>query len=135
MKTRVEEIVDDMVEINLVNEDSFNTVKETLTRIGIMNKVEKKLFQTCHIFHRRGKYYICHFKEMMLLDGKPVTLNEQDIQRRNRIVNILFRWGFITPVNNDYMENMVRRDQIEVLPYLQKEEWELVPKYSIGIKH
>lgn len=135
MKTRVEEIVDDMVEINLVNEDSFNTVKETLTRIGIMNKEEKKLFQTCHIFHRRGHYYICHFKEMMLLDGKPVTLNERDIQRRNRIVNILVRWGFITPVNCEYMSNMVRRDQIEVLPYLQKEEWELIPKYSIGIKH
>lgn len=134
MNDKIENVISNMVEVNLVNDDSFNTVKETLTRIGIMNKTEKKLYQSCHIFHRRGKYYICHFKEMMLLDGKPVTLEEQDIQRRNRIVSILTKWGFIVPVHTDFVRNMCKREHIEVLPYSEKEEWELVHKYAIGVK-
>lgn len=134
MNDKIEKVIGGMVEVKLVNDDSFNTVKETLTRIGIMNKAERKLYQSCHIFHRRGKYYICHFKEMMLLDGKRVTLEEQDIRRRNRIVSILVKWGFVEPVNVDFIKNMCKREHIEVLPYSEKEEWELIHKYAIGVK-
>lgn len=134
-KDRIENVVSNMIEIEFVDEDGFSKVKETLTRIGIMNKQEKKLYQSCHIFHRQGHYYISHFKEMMMLDNKPVDFNDDDIKRRNRIVNILEKWNFLKALKEDHKLNMIRRDKIEILPYIEKEEWELIPKYNIGVKH
>tara|TARA_Y100001938_G_C8080648_1_gene428825 strand:- start:1254 stop:1655 length:402 start_codon:yes stop_codon:yes gene_type:complete len=125
--------VEDFVEIRLNEDDDFLKVKETLTRIGVSSKKEKKLYQSCHILHKKGKYYIVHFKELFSLDGLPTNISENDIARRNTIVSLLEEWGLVKIVNPPKAESpQVSLAQIKILPYREKDEWELVPKYHIG---
>ena len=126
-------IVDDLVEVTLPSQDSFLKVKETLTRIGVASKKDKILYQSCHILHKQGKYYIVHFKELFILDGKANTLSEEDASRRNTIVNLLEEWGLVKAVNAEKVQDPVAPlSQIKVLPHKEKDEWTLVAKYSIG---
>jgi hypothetical protein len=126
-------IVDDLVEVTLPSQDSFLKVKETLTRIGVASKKDKILYQSCHILHKQGKYYIVHFKELFILDGKANTLSEEDASRRNTIVNLLEEWGLVKAVNPERVQDPVAPlSQIKVLPHKEKDEWSLVAKYSIG---
>ena len=127
----------DMLEITLNEPDDFLKVKETLTRIGIASRKDKKLYQSCHILHKQGRYFIVHFKELFALDGKPsdFTENESDIGRRNAIANLLEQWDLVTLVDSTKTTNPVAPlNQIKILPYKEKKEWELVAKYSIGRK-
>jgi len=125
--------VDDFIEVVLSEEDDFLKIKETLTRIGVSSKKEKKLYQSCHILHKRGKYYIVHFKELFSLDGLPTNISENDIARRNTIVSLLEEWGLLKIVNHNKAESpQVSLAQIKILPYKEKDDWELVPKYHIG---
>lgn len=127
--------VEELVEITLAKPDDFLKVKETLTRIGISSKTEKKLYQSCHILHKRGKYYIVHFKELFALDGLPSTLTEADIARRNTIVTLLDEWGLLKIVNPTQTANVTSGlAQIKIIPHKEKGDWELVPKYHIGKK-
>ncbi len=123
-----------MVEVTLRAPDDFLKVRETLTRIGVASRTEKKLYQSCHILHKQGKYYIVHFKELFLLDGKDSDFSENDMQRRNRITKLLSDWGLIEVVNKDMIAEAATVGQIKILPHKEKAEWELVPKYSIGSK-
>jgi hypothetical protein len=128
-------IIDSLVEVNLPNEESFLKVKETLTRIGIASKKEQKLYQSCHILHKQGKYYIVHFKELFMLDGKLNDFSEEDKGRRNTIVALLEEWELIKIVQPSIVaEIKAPLSQIKILPYKEKNEWELVAKYSIGKK-
>ena len=124
----------DMVEIRLKAPDDFLKVRETLTRIGVASRNEKKLYQSCHILHKQGKYYIVHFKELFLLDGKNSDFSENDMQRRNRITRLLSDWGLVDVVNEEMIESASSISQIKILPHKEKGEWTLVPKYSIGSK-
>jgi hypothetical protein len=127
--------VDQLVEITLAKPDDFLKVKETLTRIGISSKTEKKLYQSCHILHKRGKYYIVHFKELFALDGLPSTITEADIARRNTIVTLLDEWGLLKIVDPSKTTNVTAGlAQIKIIPHKEKADWELVPKYHIGKK-
>ena len=127
--------VDNLVEIELPNEESFLKIKETLTRIGIASKKDRKLYQSCHILHKQGKYYIVHFKELFMLDGKINNFDEEDKGRRNTITNLLEQWGLVKIVDQTKTaEPTAPLSQIKILPYSEKEEWELVAKYSIGKK-
>ena len=123
-----------MVEIRLKSPDDFLKCRETLTRIGVASRSEKKLYQSCHILHKQGKYYIVHFKELFLLDGKHSDFSENDIQRRNRITKLLSDWGLVEVVNEVMIEEASSVSQIKILPHREKNEWILVPKYSIGSK-
>ena len=122
------------VEIRLKSPDDFLKCRETLTRIGVASRSEKKLYQSCHILHKQGKYYIVHFKELFLLDGKHSDFSENDIQRRNRITKLLSDWGLVDVVNEQMIEEASSVSQIKILPHREKNEWTLVPKYSIGSK-
>jgi hypothetical protein len=127
--------IEELVEITLAKPDDFLKVKETLTRIGISSKTEKKLYQSCHILHKRGKYYIVHFKELFALDGLPSTLTEADIARRNTIVTLLDEWGLVKNVDPAKTANVTAGlGQIKIIPHKEKGDWELVPKYHIGKK-
>ena len=121
-----------MVEVRLKQPDDFLKVRETLTRIGVASRTENKLYQSCHILHKQGKYYIVHFKELFLLDGKQSDFSENDHQRRNRITKLLTDWGLVEAVNELTEEQMCSMSQIKILPHKQKADWELIPKYSIG---
>lgn len=123
-----------MVEIRLKVPDDFLKVRETLTRIGVASRNEKKLYQSCHILHKQGKYYIVHFKELFLLDGKHSDFSENDKQRRNRISKLLSDWGLIEIVDDTIVEDVSSISQIKILPHKDKSEWELIAKYSIGSK-
>ena len=123
-----------MVEVVLRQPDDFLKVRETLTRIGVASRTENKLFQSCHILHKQGRYYIVHFKELFLLDGKGANFTDNDLQRRNRITKLLADWGLVDLVDENQIEPMCSISQIKILPYKQKAEWQLVPKYSIGSK-
>jgi hypothetical protein len=123
------------VEVTLPSDDSFLKVKETLTRIGVASRKDKKLYQSCHILHKQGKYYITHFKELFMLDGKVNNFDDEDKARRNAIINLLEEWNLIKVVDPSQIEDPVAPlSQIKVLPYKEKGEWDLVPKYSIGKK-
>ena len=124
----------DMVEVVLGEPDDFLKVRETLTRIGVASRKEKKIYQSCHILHKQGKYYIVHFKELFALDGKKTNLSLNDVQRRNRIVQLLSDWGLITVVNEDQIADLAPLNQIKVLAFKEKEEWTLESKYNIGRK-
>ena len=127
--------LENLVWVNLPREDSFQIVLETLTRIGIASKAEKKLTQSCHILHKRGKYAIVHFKELFLLDGKEADFHEDDIARRNTIANLLNEWGLVELVDPDKTkEPVVNVGQIKILPSREKSEWTLTSKYTIGNK-
>jgi|TARA_Y100000033_G_scaffold13369_1_gene12347 hypothetical protein len=125
---------DDMVEVNLKEPDDFLKVRETLTRIGVASRKEKKLYQSCHILHKKGQYYIVHFKELFALDGKRVNLSENDIQRRNRIIKLLSDWGLVEIVNDQYVSDAAPLSQIKVIAYKEKGDWTLESKYNIGKK-
>ena len=123
------------VEIELLEDDDFLKIKETLTRIGISSRKEKKLYQSCHILHKRGKYAILHFKELLSLDGLETNLSDNDIARRNTIVNLLEEWELLDIVDqNETEEPLVGLNQIKILPFKEKKDWELIPKYHIGKK-
>ena len=127
--------IGDLLEVTLAKEDDFLKVKETLTRIGVSSRKEKKLWQSCHILHKRGKYYIVHFKELFALDGLPTNLSDDDIGRRNTIANLLEEWELIGIVNPEQSEEPVTPiSKIKILPYKEKGDWELCPKYHIGKK-
>lgn len=125
----------DMLEVTLNEPDDFLKVRETLTRIGIASRKEKKLFQSCHILHKQGRYFIVHFKELFLLDGKKATLEEGDVARRNTIATLLSDWGLINIMNNSMAKDKAPLRQIKVVSFREKTEWELCPKYNIGVKH
>jgi hypothetical protein len=128
-------LVDQLIEVRLAKEDDFLKVKETLTRIGVASKRDMKLYQSCHILHKQGRYYIVHFKELFALDGKPADISDEDYGRRNTIVKLLDEWGLVesvTPVTA--LEPMTPLSQIKVIPHKEKNQWELVAKYNIGRK-
>ena len=125
---------DQMVEVILNEPDDFLKVRETLTRIGVASRKEKKLYQSCHILHKQGRYFIVHFKELFALDGKRANLTLNDVQRRNRITRLLADWGLITVVKPESVEDIAPLNQIKVLAYRDKGEWILEQKYNIGKK-
>lgn len=134
IEPQVEWSQSEMVEITLNEPDDFLKVRETLTRIGVASRKEKKLYQSCHILHKQGKYFIVHFKELFALDGKYSNLSVNDVQRRNRITRLLVDWGLISVVSEDSIMNIAPLNQIKVLPYKEKGEWTLETKYNIGNK-
>lgn len=131
----MEKIIDTLVEITLKNADDFLRVKETLTRIGYSRNEDKILYQSCHIYHKRGRYYITHFKEMYLIDGSYASLTENDIARRNTIARLLEEWGLLTIVNPEVTKTPIASvSQIKIIPFREKSEWSLQPKYAIGVR-
>ena len=124
----------DMIEVVLKEPDDFLKVRETLTRIGVASRKEKKIYQSCHILHKQGKYYIVHFKELFALDGKNTNFSLNDLQRRNRIAQLLSDWGLITVVDAEKIEDLAPLNQIKVLSFKDKGEWTLESKYNIGRK-
>ena len=125
---------DSMIEVGLKEPDDFLKVRETLTRIGVASRKEKKLYQSCHILHKQGKYYIVHFKELFALDGKKANLSLNDVQRRNRIVQLLGDWGLVSINSKESIADVAPLSQIKVLAYKEKGEWTLESKYNIGKK-
>jgi len=123
-----------MVEINLREPDDFLKVRETLTRIGVASRKEKKLYQSCHILHKQGKYYIVHFKELFALDGKYANITVNDVQRRNRIVKLLVDWGLVDLIDENNILDIAPLNQIKVIAYKEKGDWILEQKYNIGSK-
>jgi len=121
-----------MLEVTLNEPDDFLKIRETLTRIGVASRKDQKLYQSCHILHKQGRYFIVHFKELFLLDGKPSNLLENDIHRRNTISTLLADWGLISIVNPDLAKEIAPLRQIKVIPFKEKSQWELCPKYNIG---
>ena len=128
-------IIDSLVEVRLVSEDDFLKIRETLTRIGVASRKDRKLYQSCHIPHKQGRYYIVHFKELFMLDGKPSNFSEEDKGRRNTIANLVAEWGLVQLIDpSKTREPVALLSQIKVLPYKEKDDWELVSKYNIGRK-
>ena len=123
-----------MVEVKLSQPDDFLKVRETLSRIGVASRKEKKLYQSCHILHKQGKYFIVHFKELFALDGKRANLTINDVQRRNRIIQLLSDWGLVRVSDADVIQDIAPLNQIKVLAYKEKENWVLETKYNIGRK-
>ncbi len=122
----------DMLEVSLNEPDDFLKIRETLTRIGVASRKDQKLFQSCHILHKQGRYFIVHFKELFLLDGKPSNLIENDLERRNTIATLLSDWGLVTILNEEVAQDCAPLRQIKVIPYKEKSQWDLCPKYNIG---
>ena len=128
-------VVDTLVEVRLKNAEDFLKIKETLSRIGVASKKDKTLYQSCHILHKQGKYYITHFKELFLLDGKQSDFDDNDRGRRNTIVDLLEEWGLLDVISTDKVEDpKAPISQIKIISYKEKNEWALVPKYTIGKK-
>lgn len=128
-------ILDTLVEVKLINEDDFLKIRETLTRIGVASRKDRKLYQSCHILHKQGRYYIVHFKELFMLDGKPSNFSDEDRGRRNTIANLIAEWGLVQLIDpSKTREPAALLSQIKVLPYKEKDDWELVSKYNIGRK-
>ena len=123
-----------MLEVSLKEPDDFLKVRETLTRIGVASRKDKKLFQSCHILHKQGRYFIVHFKELFLLDGKKANLEENDVARRNTITTLMSDWGLVEIQNNEEAKPLAPLRQIKIIPFKEKEQWELCPKYNIGNK-
>jgi hypothetical protein len=125
---------DSMLEVLLPEPDNFLKIRETLTRIGIASRKEQKLYQSCHILHKQGRYFIVHFKELFALDGKESNITSNDVERRNTVAGLLQDWGLLEIVNPSKAEPKVSLSQIKVVAYKEKNEWDLVPKYNIGKK-
>ncbi len=121
-----------MLEVTLNEPDDFLKIRETLTRIGVASRKDQKLYQSCHILHKQGRYFIVHFKELFLLDGKPYNLIENDLERRNTIATLLADWGLVTKINPEASKSLAPLRQIKVIPFKEKTQWELCPKYNIG---
>ena len=129
----MEDIINNLIEITFPEKDDFLKIRETLTRIGVASRKEKELFQSCHILHKRGKYYIVHFKELFLLDGKQSNIDDTDIARRNTIINLLQQWNLLTVVDSTKVtEPVAPLSQIKIVSFKEKQEWKLTAKYSIG---
>jgi hypothetical protein len=128
--------ITDLVEVTLNEQDDFLKVRETLTRIGVASKKDQTLFQSCHILHKRGQYYIVHFKELFALDGKPTDISENDLARRNAIVNLLADWGLVSIVVKEQTQTPepIFLSQVKIISHKEKNDWQLVPKYNIGKK-
>ena len=127
--------IEDMIECTLAEPDDFLKIRETLTRIGVASRKDKTLFQSCHILHKQGRYFIVHFKELFALDGKPTNFSENDQARRNTIANLLSEWGLILLVNSERTSELtVPLNQLKILAYKEKEDWTLTAKYNIGSK-
>jgi hypothetical protein len=128
--------INDLIEVALTEKDDFLKVRETLTRIGVASKKDNILYQSCHILHKQGKYYIVHFKELFALDGKPTDITENDLARRNAIAKLLDDWELITILDLEQIENPppIFISQIKIISHKEKKDWELVPKYNIGKK-
>lgn len=127
--------IEKLIEVTLDKQDDFLKVRETLTRIGVAAKNDNILYQSCHILHKQGKYYIVHFKELFELDGKPSNISENDLARRNTIANLMAEWGLVKLVDADKSkENVAPLSQIKILPFKDKGQWQLVSKYTIGKK-
>jgi len=126
-------IIDSFIEVSLIDDQSFLKIKETLTRIGIASKKDNILYQSCHILHKRGKYYITHFKEMFLLDGKPSSFTDEDRIRRNAIANLLEQWGLLKITNREYTKE-VNMKNIKIIKHEEKHQWVCVAKYNLGKK-
>ena len=128
--------IKDLVEITLSEEDDFLKVRETLTRIGVASKKDRTLYQSCHILHKKGQYYVVHFKELFALDGKPTDITENDLSRRNAIVKLLEDWELVKVVRKEQIETPapIFLSQIKILSHKEKRDWQLVPKYNIGSK-
>lgn len=124
----------DMLEVTLNEPDDFLKIKETLTRIGVASRKDNKLYQSCHILHKQGRYFIVHFKELFLLDGKKSNLEENDLARRNTITTLMSDWGLLTIQNKNNAQPLAPLRQIKIIPFKQKGDWELCPKYNIGNK-
>ena len=123
------------IEVSLNEQDDFLKVRETLTRIGVSSRKERVLYQSCHILHKQGRYYIVHFKELFALDGKPSNLSDNDIQRRNAIANLLEEWGLVKILNRKLLEdNIAPLHQIKIISFREKDDWQLITKYNIGKK-
>ena len=128
-------IIDSLVEVKIGEEEDFLKIKETLTRIGVASRKEKKLYQSCHILHKQGKYYIVHFKELFALDGKPSNFTDEDKGRRNTIAQLLEEWGLVKVIDANMVKDpKTPLSQIKILPHKEKKDWELVAKYNIGRK-
>jgi hypothetical protein len=125
-------IVETLLEIKIAQEDDFLKIKETLTRIGVASRKDKKLYQSCHILHKQGKYYLTHFKEMFALDGKPTDFSEEDLGRRNTIAKLLEDWGLLSIVTPSAMTTTAPMNIIKIISFKDKSNWELVQKYAIG---
>lgn len=123
-----------MLEVTLKEPDDFLKVRETLTRIGVASRKDKKLFQSCHILHKQGRYFIVHFKELFLLDGKKANLEENDVARRNTITTLMSDWGLVDIQNQENVSELAPLRQIKIIPFKEKDQWELCPKYNIGNK-
>ena len=130
----IDPLVEKLVEISFEKEDDFLKIRETLSRIGVASRKDQELFQSCHILHKRGKYYIVHFKELFLLDGKKSNLEENDLARRNTIAQLMSDWGLISIDSGLKVESLAPMRQIKIIPYKEKNDWELCPKYNIGNK-
>ena len=129
----LDQITKDLVEITFPHKDDFLKIRETLSRIGVASRKEQELFQSCHILHKRGKYYIVHFKELFQLDGKPTNFDESDVARRNTVVDLLKQWNLLSVVNPSLIEEpKAPLSQIKVIPFKEKSQWKLTTKYSIG---
>lgn len=127
------DLIQDLVEITFPEKDDFLKIRETLSRIGVASRKEKELFQSCHILHKKGKYYIVHFKELFKLDGKQTNFDESDIGRRNTIIDLLRQWNLVKVLNpQQILDPRAPLSQIKVIPYKEKNEWKLTQKYSIG---
>jgi len=122
------------IEVQLNEQDDFLKVRETLTRIGVSSRKEKVLYQSCHILHKQGQYYLVHFKELFALDGKPSNISDNDIQRRNAVAKLLEEWGLVKILNPSVIEEVASLHQIKIISFKEKDDWELVAKYNIGKK-
>jgi len=128
-------LLETLVEVKIAEEQDFLKIKETLTRIGVASRKDNKLYQSCHILHKQGRYYIVHFKELFALDGKPTDFSDEDKGRRNTIINLLSTWDLIKVVDEDMITDpLAAMNQIKILPHKDKDQWELVAKYNIGRK-
>ena len=134
VETEIQWKQSDMIEVMLSEPDDFLKVRETLTRIGVASRKEKKIYQSCHILHKQGKYYIVHFKELFALDGKKTNLSSNDVQRRNRIIQLLSDWGLIKIADSTKVTDLAPLNQIKVLAFKEKDAWTLERKYNIGRK-
>lgn len=126
--------VDSLIEVSLFNQEDFLKIKETLTRIGVASKKDNTLFQSCHILHKQGKYYIVHFKELFVLDGKPSNFSDEDRSRRNTIATLLEQWGLLKIKSINNVEGLAPISQIKIISHKEKDDWDLVAKYNIGRK-
>jgi hypothetical protein len=129
------DILETLIEVRIAEEEDFLKIKETLTRIGVASRKEKKLYQSCHIFHKQGKYYIVHFKEMFAIDGKPSNFSDEDIGRRNKIIDLLQDWGLLKVVDSEKIKDpLASMSQIKIINHKEKNEWTLEAKYNMGRK-